>query len=169
MFSYIDRYISDLSRWGVCIIIVERDSLARFTRDVKHMFWECRVWIWEQNLKIFNTTFIYVNLFVIIIIIQPFIRVKILIYNIFKAGFPLGGILRAERNFSLSFLISSTREITRQFRLVENRLKFNVFLGITISLTSEWYFIKIFFLKISLETNTPVKNACKNANMLQFL
>jgi hypothetical protein len=36
-----------------------------------------------------------------------------------KTGFKpvfheLGGILRAERNFSLSFLISSTREITRQ-------------------------------------------------------
>ena len=28
--------------------------------------------------------------------------------------FPLGGILRAERNFSLSFLNSSTQEITRQ-------------------------------------------------------
>jgi hypothetical protein len=31
-----------------------------------------------------------------------------------KAGFPLGAILRAQRKFSLSFLISSTREITRQ-------------------------------------------------------
>jgi hypothetical protein len=31
-----------------------------------------------------------------------------------KGRFPLGGILRAERNFSLSFLISSTREITIQ-------------------------------------------------------
>jgi hypothetical protein len=30
------------------------------------------------------------------------------------ARFPVSGILRAERNFSLSFLISSTREITRQ-------------------------------------------------------
>ena len=47
-----------------------------------------------------------------------------------KDSFPLGGILHAERNFSLSFLISSTREITKQrkiplraqFRLVENRL-----------------------------------------------
>jgi hypothetical protein len=35
-----------------------------------------------------------------------------------KAGFPLGGILRAERNFSLSFLISSTREITRQRKIL---------------------------------------------------
>ena len=35
----------------------------------------------------------------------------------YKAGFPLGGILRAERNFSLSFLISSTREITRQRKI----------------------------------------------------
>jgi hypothetical protein len=33
------------------------------------------------------------------------------------AGFPLGGILRAERNLSLSFLISSTREITRQRKI----------------------------------------------------
>jgi hypothetical protein len=31
-----------------------------------------------------------------------------------KASFPLGAILRAERNFYLSFLTSSTREITRQ-------------------------------------------------------
>jgi hypothetical protein len=34
-----------------------------------------------------------------------------------KAGFPLGEILRAERNFTLSFLISSTREITRQRKI----------------------------------------------------
>jgi hypothetical protein len=34
-----------------------------------------------------------------------------------KAGFPLGGILRAQRKFSLSFLISSTREITRQRKI----------------------------------------------------
>jgi hypothetical protein len=49
-----------------------------------------------------------------------------------KGCFPLGGIFRAERNFFLSFLISPTREITRQrkiplraqikFRLMENRL-----------------------------------------------
>jgi hypothetical protein len=37
----------------------------------------------------------------------------LLLSDIPKAGFPLGGILRAERNLSLSFLISSTREITR--------------------------------------------------------
>jgi hypothetical protein len=37
--------------------------------------------------------------------------------NWYKAGFPLGGILRAERNLSLSFLISSTREITRQRKI----------------------------------------------------
>ena len=35
----------------------------------------------------------------------------------YKACFPLGGILRVERNFSLSFLISSTREITRQRKI----------------------------------------------------
>jgi hypothetical protein len=40
-----------------------------------------------------------------------------LVENGLKACFPLGGILRAERNFSLSFLISSTREITRQRKL----------------------------------------------------
>jgi hypothetical protein len=34
-----------------------------------------------------------------------------------KAGFPLGGILRVERNLSLSFLISSTQEITRQRKI----------------------------------------------------
>jgi hypothetical protein len=32
----------------------------------------------------------------------------------FKGRFPLAGIFHAERNFSLSFLISSTQEITRQ-------------------------------------------------------
>jgi hypothetical protein len=37
-----------------------------------------------------------------------------LISSACKAGFPLGAIFRAERKFSLSFLISSTREITRQ-------------------------------------------------------
>jgi hypothetical protein len=35
----------------------------------------------------------------------------------FASGFPLSGILRAERMFSLSFLISSTREITRQRKI----------------------------------------------------
>jgi hypothetical protein len=34
-----------------------------------------------------------------------------------KGRFPLGGILRSKRNFSLSFLISSTREITRQRKI----------------------------------------------------
>jgi hypothetical protein len=34
-----------------------------------------------------------------------------------KGHFPLGGIFCAERNFSLSFLISSTREITRQRKI----------------------------------------------------
>jgi hypothetical protein len=34
--------------------------------------------------------------------------------NGLKACFPLGEIFRAEQNFSLPFLISSTREITRQ-------------------------------------------------------
>jgi hypothetical protein len=34
-----------------------------------------------------------------------------------KAGFPLGGILRAEWTFSFSFLISSIREITRQRKI----------------------------------------------------
>ena len=38
-----------------------------------------------------------------------------------KGRFPLGGILRAERNFSLSFLNSSTREITRQRKSVPLR------------------------------------------------
>ena len=37
--------------------------------------------------------------------------------NYLKGRFPLGGILRAERNFSLSFLISSTREITGQRKI----------------------------------------------------
>ena len=39
---------------------------------------------------------------------------KRLNHTLIKVGFPLAGILHAERNFSLSFLISSTREITRQ-------------------------------------------------------
>ena len=42
-----------------------------------------------------------------------------------KGRFPLGGIFRAERNFSLSFLISSTRENKEnkeKFRLMENGL-----------------------------------------------
>ena len=34
-----------------------------------------------------------------------------------KGRFPLGGIFRSERNLSLSFLISSTREITRQRKI----------------------------------------------------
>jgi hypothetical protein len=34
-----------------------------------------------------------------------------------KGHFPLGGIFRVERNFSLSFLIISTREITRQKKI----------------------------------------------------
>ena len=38
-------------------------------------------------------------------------------WRVHKAGFPLGRILRAERNFSLSFLISSTREITGQRKI----------------------------------------------------
>jgi hypothetical protein len=37
--------------------------------------------------------------------------------NSHKADFPLGGILRAERNFCLSFLIGSIREITRQRKI----------------------------------------------------
>jgi hypothetical protein len=37
--------------------------------------------------------------------------------QVLDSELPLGGILRAERNFSLSFLISSTREITRQRKI----------------------------------------------------
>jgi hypothetical protein len=36
------------------------------------------------------------------------------IFPVILSGFPLGGILRTEQNFSLPFLISSTQEITRQ-------------------------------------------------------
>jgi hypothetical protein len=57
--------------------------------------------------------------YLILFWIQPFLYITLLpIKAVF--GFPLGGIFRAERNFSLSlpspwsFLISSTREITRQ-------------------------------------------------------
>ena len=63
-----------------------------------------------------------------------------------KAGFPLGGILRAERNFSLSFLISSTREITRQRKIPlralsppQRLLKNMKFEGIEIALEGIWY------------------------------
>jgi hypothetical protein len=40
--------------------------------------------------------------------------------RVLKGRFPLGGTFRAERNFSLtlSFLISSTREITRQRKIL---------------------------------------------------
>ena len=37
--------------------------------------------------------------------------------NLLKGRFPLGGIFHAERNFSLSFLIRPTREITRQRKI----------------------------------------------------
>jgi hypothetical protein len=45
--------------------------------------------------------------------------------------FPLGGILRAERNFSLSFLNSSTQEITRQ-RKFPLRAQSSVTLGLRV-------------------------------------
>jgi hypothetical protein len=39
----------------------------------------------------------------------------------YKAGFSIGGILRAEQNVSLSVRISFTREITRQRKILPTR------------------------------------------------
>jgi hypothetical protein len=50
-----------------------------------------------------------------------------------KGRFPLGGIFRAERNFSLSFLISSTQELTRQRKiplLAENSAQWKMALSV---------------------------------------
>jgi hypothetical protein len=89
--------------------VLKIDSFQLETQLLKH---SCPL-SFQNMVKYFYKGSIYTS-FGFVILCEMKMNACTPIDNASKACFPLGGILRAERNFSLSFLISSTREITRQ-------------------------------------------------------
>ena len=96
-----------------------------------------------------------------------YISNKLLLRLFLKGCFPLGGIFRAERNFSLSCDFSGgTNEITKKnsaprakFRLVESRLKAH-FHGQKISMDRKFPWTEN-FPKIKVENFFPTENLCR--------